>query len=337
MAGSVLKALGGEAGCRQLSEQFYTRVGKDPILRPLFPGKSLRCAQEEFAAFLIQFLGGEEDQTQPRWWLSLRESHARFRIDASQRSAWLRHMRETLERIPLDPETQNALRQFFLNSSAYVIGKDGVEVDHGELAARWSEQRVLDDGIAAIASGRDPEAIHLASRFLSRPAVMVGLFARMVRSGSPRLTQYVIDTVNAEPSLAVRRFAGKSLLHFACGAGCLGVVDSLLRLGTDPNTLDRGGHPPLYSVSNECGSEAGPALVRMLVQAGADVNACGGVTQATALHMAARRGYTATVAALLDCGAAINAKDAKGVTPLQRARNCRRPATAALLLARGAK
>ena len=123
------------------------------------------------------------------------------------------------------------------------------------------------------------------------------------------MTQYVIDTVNAEPSLAVRRFAGKSLLHFACGAGCIGVVDSLLRLGTDPNALDRGGHTPLYCVANECESEAGPALVRMLVQAGADVNACGGVTQATPLHMAARRGYTAIAAALLDCGAAIDSEN----------------------------
>jgi uncharacterized damage-inducible protein DinB len=32
---------------------------KNPVLRPLFPAKSLRCAIEEFAAFLIQSLGGD--------------------------------------------------------------------------------------------------------------------------------------------------------------------------------------------------------------------------------------------------------------------------------------
>ena len=74
----LLDAIGGEAGCQRLSADFYGRVGQDPVLRPLFPGKSLRCAIEEFAAFLIQFLGGDEEQTQKRWWLSLRESHARF-------------------------------------------------------------------------------------------------------------------------------------------------------------------------------------------------------------------------------------------------------------------
>jgi len=68
---ALLEALGGEEGCRRLSAAFYARVGKDPVLRPFFPGKSLRCATEAFAAFLIQFLDGDEKQTQFRWWLSL--------------------------------------------------------------------------------------------------------------------------------------------------------------------------------------------------------------------------------------------------------------------------
>src|SRR6266404_3450919 len=93
---ALLEALGGEEGCRSLSAAFYARVGKDPVLRPLFPGKSLRCATEEFAAFLIQFLGGDEEQTQHRWWLSLRESHERFRIGSVERGAWLKHMQATL-------------------------------------------------------------------------------------------------------------------------------------------------------------------------------------------------------------------------------------------------
>jgi truncated hemoglobin YjbI len=77
---ALLEALGGGEGCRSLSAAFYARVGKDPALRPFLPGKSLRCATEEFAAFLILFLGRDETQTQHRWWLSLPESHARFQI-----------------------------------------------------------------------------------------------------------------------------------------------------------------------------------------------------------------------------------------------------------------
>ena len=121
---ALLEALGGEEGCRTLSAAFYARVGKDPVLRPFFPGKSLRCATEEFAAFLIQFLDGDEKQTQHRWWLSLRESHARFQIGPDARLAWLRHMEATLDAAPLEDATRNALRHFFSRNSAYVIGRE---------------------------------------------------------------------------------------------------------------------------------------------------------------------------------------------------------------------
>src|SRR6266576_1338422 len=128
MRAGFLETLGGEAGCQQLSREFYARVAREPILRPLFPGKSLRCATEEFAAFLIQFLDGDEKQTQYRWWLSLRESHARFQIGPNARGAWLTHMEATLDAAPLDDATRNALRHFFSRSSAYVIGRDTAEL-----------------------------------------------------------------------------------------------------------------------------------------------------------------------------------------------------------------
>jgi hemoglobin len=334
---ALLEALGGEEGCKSLSAAFYGRVGKDPVLRPFFPGKSLRCATEEFAAFLIQFLGGDEEQTQQRWWLSLRESHARFQIGPNAREAWLRQMEATLDAAPLDDATSFALRHFFSRGSAYVIGRDTAEPDHEELAARWGEQRVLDSVIAAIVEGRDDETLALAPRFASRPSVFVGLLARMVQSGRPRLIHFVIDVAQSDPSLGTRRFAGTTLLHFAAGAGCLEMVALLLRLGVDPNIQGRGDHAPLYCAANECASETGAEIVRALVRAGADVNACEGVMRATALHMAARRGHLEIARALLDSGAAVNARDRKGDTPLQRAINCRKNGVSQLLRERGAR
>ncbi len=334
MRTGVLQAIGGEAGCERLSADFYARVGKDEVLRPLFPGSSLRCAIEEFAAFLIQFLGGDEEQTQKRWWLSLHESHARFRISAAQRAAWLKHMQATLEVASIDEDTRKALRQFFLQSSAYIIGSQADGPESEELSARWADQRTLDECIAAIACGRDQEAIAIAPRFATRLSVFVGLLARMMRSGRCALTPFIIDAINREPTLMARRFAGQTLLHFAAGAGCLNVVELLLRLGADPNKRDDLGHTPLYRVANECATDAGPEIVRLLVRAGADVNACGGVKRTTPLHMAARRGFMGITQALLDCGAAPGAKDIKGDTPLQRALNCRRKDVARLLAER---
>jgi ankyrin repeat protein len=154
----------------------------------------------------------------------------------------------------------------------------------------------------------------------------------MVQSGRARLIRFVIDAADGDPSLTTRRFAGTTLLHFAASAGCLEVVALLLRLGVDPNIQGRGDHTPLYCVANECASETGPEVVRTLVQAGADVNACSGVTRATALHMAARRGHVEIARALLDSGAAVNVLDRKGDTPLQRAINCRKSGVSQLLL-----
>ncbi len=198
---ALLEALGGEEGCRRLSTAFYARVDKDPALRPFFPGKSLRCATEEFAAFLIQFLGGDEQQTQFRWWLSLRESHARFQIGPDARRAWLTNMEATLDAAPLDEATRTSLRRFFSCSSAYVIASDADEPDDGELVARWSEQRLLDRVVAAIVEGRDDEAVALAPRFASRPSVFVGLMARMIQSSRARLIHFVIDAAESDPPL----------------------------------------------------------------------------------------------------------------------------------------
>ena len=326
-----MEMLGGEAGCKRLSAEFYRRVAKEPVLRPLFPGKSLKCAIEEFAAFLIQFLDGDPEQTQRRWWLSLRESHSRFRIGPAEREAWLKCMREALAASPFDESTRGSLQGFFEHSSAYVIRAEGPGLSNTELAERWNRQVALDGVIAAISARRNQEAMAGARQFRSRPAVFTGLLARMMRAGSAELIAFVLAELDRDPALASGRFAGRTLLHGAAGIGCLNVVESLLGLGVDPNVQDGGRHTPLYSVANECAWEAGPVVVRVLVRAGADVNACAGVTRATPLHMAARRGFVEIARALLDCGAAIGARDSKGVTPLQRAINCRQENVARLL------
>ena len=116
--------------------------------------------------------------------------------------------------------------------------------------------------------------------------------------------------VAADPSLIRERYWNRTLLHFAAGAGGEELVQLLLQLGADPNTLDGGqATTPLYSLANEC-AVGGGSVVRILVDAGAKVDACAGVKRCTPLHMAARRGNTEIAVALLECGA----KHSKRVT-----------------------
>lgn len=159
----------------------------------------------------------------------------------------------------------------------------------------------------------------------------------MMATSRERVLLFAAESIAMAPALGSQCFAGRTLLHWACAAGALPVVEQLLRLGTPADLLDRGRHTPLYSVANECASANAPELVRVLVQAGADVNACAGVTRATPLHMAARRGHVETARALLECGAQRDARDSQGDTPLQRAINRRQLRVVELLKSVGAE
>jgi hemoglobin len=295
-----------------LSAAFYKRVQQDPVLRPLFPGKSVRCATEELSAFLVQHFGGPPEATQHRWWVSLRESHARFKIGPKERDAWLRIMFQTL-----DEQHLGHLRDFFEQTSAYLVGLPS-DVP--------PEIEQMDGAVAAIRRGEIPP--NVANR-----SVSVGLLGLMMRSRHDTLLAHVRERLIADPSLVNERYGGRTLLQEAVGTGNLALVELLLDLGAD---LNAGTHPALYSLANEC-LAGGAVIVRLLIGRGADVNACQNVKRCTPLHMAARRGNLEIAEALLDCGAHIDARDSRGDTPLQRAFNCRKPRMAEMLIARGAR
>lgn len=326
---SLYEAVGGTEGCEKLSAAFYARVDSDSVLRPLFPGKSHRCAIEAFAAFLVQFLGGPAEDSQRRWWVSLHESHLRFRIGRKERDAWMKNMAATLDSTEMPKPARQALRDLFERSSAYLINHgDARPVDggcpHEEIARRWDKQLTLDRAVDAVRKGDVETAIRLARDVPDS----VGLLALMVRSGQSAMTEYVREKVRRNPALARGFYGGRTLLHEGAAAGDLTTVELLLELGADPNA---GVHSPLYAVGNECKTKGGADVVKALVKGGADVNARNGVKRCTALHMAARRGNVEVARALIECEAEIGARDSLGDTPLQRAVNCKKTAVADLL------
>jgi truncated hemoglobin YjbI len=326
----LFQEIGGTSTCRKLSQAFYARVERDPLLRPLFPGTTFRCAIEEFAAFLVQFLGAPGEDSQRRWWLSLRESHQRFRIDGRHREAWLHHMDGALNDAGIEEPARGALRNFFEHASAYPIdARPAARRMTRELTRRWGGQQALDSAVAAIRAG---DAVR-AGKFAGEcdRAVLPGVLALMIATGGDGLLRFVHERLAAHPALAHQRYWGRTLLHAAAGAGSLTTVELLLQLGADANALDGGKHTPLYSVGNECAGAESADVIRALVRNGARVDAHDGVTGATALHMAARRENAVVAKALLDCGADKTARDRRGDTPLQRAINCKKGHMAELL------
>jgi truncated hemoglobin YjbI len=346
----LYRSIGEASGCRALATAFYAQVEQDPILRPLFPS-SFTCAIEEFSAFLVQFLGGEADATQRRWWLSLRESHNRFPIGQRERNAWLHAMTVTLDDKSLiaDAEVRGELLEFFRHSSAHVVNKERIPAStrplSGELAPLWNEQLALDEAVALVRtpdkSERCIELLRnpiLQDRFARSPAVHASVLALAAKSGIPLMREYAANQLRANPALAQERYNGwRTLLHDASGAGDVSLVEQLLDMGAGESGGDDRAPSPLYCVGNECSAPGASQIVRTLLQRNpACVNVTHGVKRCTALHMAARRGNVDVIGALLDGRADIEARDSAGDTPLRRAVNCNKVEAAKLLLARGA-
>ena len=122
---------------------------------------------------------------------------------------------------------------------------------------------------------------------------------------------------------------GQTLLHDAALVGEAELVAMLIRSGADPDAKEAEGHTPLYRASTG-------DVARVLLAAGAAVDTASGPTRGTPLHQSARRGCVSVAEALLDHGATVDARDAKGQTPLRRAVNCRQLQIVRLLVRYGA-
>lgn len=346
----LFKEIGGVAKCRELSTALYARVTNDPILSPLFPGKTHKCAIEEFAAFLSQFLGGSSKDAQRRWWLSLRESHLRYKIGQMERDAWIGHMRKALDDVAMNESMREALRKLFEEASSYLVNtgpavaapKRCPELSgvHTQIGQRWEEQRALDEAVEAFRQSNLPRSMAmlasppLSSCFARNRSLFANFVGVLIGSGNSAMARYAHRILLENPDLAHESYSGRSLLHAASAAGNPPLVEALLKMGVDANITDAGGHTPIYSVCNECAG--GGLVVRALIQGGAKVDACDGVKRCTALHMTARRDNVEAAEVLLECGANIEARDSLGETPLRRAVNCGQKRVAALLLAKGA-
>ena len=98
---SFYEAIGGEATFRALGREFYERVARDEVLRPVYPDEDLSAAEEHLVLFLMQYWGGPSTYNTTRGHPRLRMRHEPFAIGPAERDAWLANMRAALDTLSL--------------------------------------------------------------------------------------------------------------------------------------------------------------------------------------------------------------------------------------------
>ena len=120
---SFYAAVGGEETFRRLVHAFYQGVADDPELRPVYPGKDLRPAEEHLRLFLMQYWGGPGTYNELRGHPRLRMRHARFTIGEAERDAWLRHMRDALDELGLDEARDAELWDYLVMAAHSLVNQ----------------------------------------------------------------------------------------------------------------------------------------------------------------------------------------------------------------------
>jgi ankyrin repeat protein len=127
---------------------------------------------------------------------------------------------------------------------------------------------------------------------------------------------------------------GMTALHWAAEHGDAGEARMLITAGARLEAATRNGNYTPLHLASKAGAAA---VVKALLDAGANANAATSSGGAMPLHYAAAQGSAETIAALLDHGATVNGRDAAfGQTPLMWAAAYDRVPAIELLVARGA-
>ncbi|KAF0873044.1 KANK3 protein, partial [Crocuta crocuta] len=168
------------------------------------------------------------------------------------------------------------------------------------------------------------EWFRVSSQRRSQAEPVAGVLGAVARMG-PELLAHVVNLADGN---------GNTALHYSVSHGNLAISSLLLDTGVcEVDRQNRAGYSALMLAAlTSVGREEDMAVVQRLFHMG-NVNAKASQTGQTALMLAISHGRQDMVAALLACGADVNAQDADGATALMCASEYGRLDTVRLLLA----
>uniref|UniRef100_A0A673VKA1 Uncharacterized protein n=2 Tax=Suricata suricatta TaxID=37032 RepID=A0A673VKA1_SURSU len=168
------------------------------------------------------------------------------------------------------------------------------------------------------------EWFRVSSQRRSQAEPVAGVLGAVARLG-PELLAHVVNLADGN---------GNTALHYSVSHGNLDISSLLLDTGVcEVDRQNRAGYSALMLAAlTSVGREEDSAVVQRLFHMG-NVNAKASQTGQTALMLAISHGRQDMVAALLACGADVNAQDADGATALMCASEYGRLDTVRLLLA----
>ncbi|XP_045847488.1 KN motif and ankyrin repeat domain-containing protein 3 isoform X2 [Meles meles] len=168
------------------------------------------------------------------------------------------------------------------------------------------------------------EWFRVSSQRRSQAEPVAGVLGAVARLG-PELLAHVVNLADGN---------GNTALHYSVSHGNLAISSLLLDTGVcEVDRQNRAGYTALMLAAlTSAGREEDAAVVQRLFRMG-NVNTKASQTGQTALMLAISHGRQDMVAALLACGADVNAQDADGATALMCASEYGRLDTVRLLLA----
>ncbi|XP_010603974.2 KN motif and ankyrin repeat domain-containing protein 3 [Fukomys damarensis] len=178
---------------------------------------------------------------------------------------------------------------------------------------------------------RDSNAALLVAQEWFRVSSQRGSQAEMVAAALRWLARLGLPLLKHVVNLADDD--GNTALHYSVSHGNLTISSLLLDTGVcEVSCQNRAGYSALMLAALTSAEPEDMAVVRRLFRMG-DINAKASQTEQTALMLAISHGRQDMVAALLECGADVNAQDADGATALMCASKCGHLDTVRLLLA----